>query len=224
MRGDHKQSQLLIFQKRYEVLPGHAAPAPIYGDAAKVKATAFLGDPNARLQTLLPDTLAFDMAINVFTYDPGATLPFVESHIMEHGMLFLAGAGVYRLGADWYPVQTGDAIWIAPYCEQWFVCMGKTQARYIYYKDVNRSRNEFNPPPAPVSPPPTSRPSPPSWPKPTARSSNTTRQDQNRRQPAHPFTAAAISSRRTPPPSSAPWSLRTLDEFATPSHSRRRLN
>jgi (S)-ureidoglycine aminohydrolase len=139
LRGDLKQSLLLIFQKRYEILPGQPTPAPIYGDSAKIKATAFLGDPNARLQTLLPDTLAFDMAINVFTYDPGATLPFVESHLMEHGMLFLSGAGIYRLGADWYPVQTGDAIWIAPYCEQWFVAMGKTQARYIYYKDVNRS-------------------------------------------------------------------------------------
>jgi len=139
LRGAAKTSQILIFQKRYESLAGQAAPEAIFGDTAKVKATDFLGDPNARLQTLLPDALPFDMAINVFTYDPGATLPFVESHIMEHGMLFLSGAGVYRLGADWYPVQTGDAIWIAPYCEQWFVAMGKTQARYIYYKDVNRS-------------------------------------------------------------------------------------
>lgn len=139
IRGAAKQSQILIFQKRYESLAGQATPAPLFGDTAKVKATDFLGDPNARLQTLLPDGLPFDMAINVFTYDPGATLPFVESHIMEHGMLFLSGAGVYRLGADWYPVQTGDAIWIAPYCEQWFVAMGKKQARYIYYKDVNRS-------------------------------------------------------------------------------------
>lgn len=139
LKGAVKKSQLLIFQKRYEPLAGQTAPAPIFGNTAKIQATPFLGDANARLQTLLPDTLAFDMAINVFTYDPGATLPFVESHLMEHGMLFLAGAGIYRLGADWHPVQTGDAIWIAPYCEQWFVAMGKTQARYIYYKDVNRA-------------------------------------------------------------------------------------
>jgi (S)-ureidoglycine aminohydrolase len=139
LKSAAKKSQLLIFQKRYEPLAGQAPSAPIFSNTAKITATPFLGDPNARLQTLLPDTLAFDMAINVFTYDPGATLPFVESHIMEHGMLFLAGAGIYRLGADWYPVQTGDAIWIAPYCEQWFVAMGKTQACYIYYKDVNRS-------------------------------------------------------------------------------------
>ncbi len=27
---------------------------------------------------------------------------------------------------------------MAPYCPQWFVAMGKTPARYLYYKDVNR--------------------------------------------------------------------------------------
>ena len=37
----------------------------------------------------------------------------------------LDGQGVYRLGDSWYPVQTGDAIWMALYCPQWFVAMGK---------------------------------------------------------------------------------------------------
>ena len=87
---------------------------------------------------LIPDTPAADMAVNIFTYDPGATLPFVETHVMEHGMLFLAGGGVYRLDADWHPVTKGDAIWIAPYCPQWFIAAGPEPARYIYYKDVNR--------------------------------------------------------------------------------------
>jgi (S)-ureidoglycine aminohydrolase len=48
------------------------------------------------------------------------------------------GQGVYRLGDCWYPVQKGDAIWMASYCPQWFVAMGKSPARYLYYKDVNR--------------------------------------------------------------------------------------
>ena len=69
---------------------------------------------------------------------PGATLPFVESHIMEHGLMMLKGQGVYRLDADWHPVQAGDVIWMASYCPQWFVCSGKSPASYIYYKDVNR--------------------------------------------------------------------------------------
>jgi (S)-ureidoglycine aminohydrolase len=77
--------------------------------------------------------------MNVFTYQPGATLPFVETHVMEHGLLMLTGQGVYRLEDSWYPVTAGDAIWMAPYCPQWFVAMGKTAASYLYYKDVNRA-------------------------------------------------------------------------------------
>ncbi len=138
-RSAAKNTRLLIFQKRYESLANTAAPEFLTGDEAQVEARPFLGDPHARLKTLLPDSLAFDMAVNIFTYDPGAALPFVETHIMEHGLLMLAGAGVYRLDADWNPVQTGDVIWMAPYCPQWFVALGTEPARYIYYKDVNRS-------------------------------------------------------------------------------------
>ena len=78
------------------------------------------------------------MAVNIFTYQPGATLPLVETHIMEHGLLMLKGQGIYRLDADWHPVQAGDVIWMAPYCPQWFVATGPAPASYIYYKDVNR--------------------------------------------------------------------------------------
>ena len=48
------------------------------------------------------------------------------------------GQGVYRLGESWYPVRAGDVIWMASFCPQWFVAMGKTPAAYLYYKDVNR--------------------------------------------------------------------------------------
>jgi (S)-ureidoglycine aminohydrolase len=131
-------TQLTLFHKKYVALAGVAAPKPIIGDAAKVKGTAFLGDPAANLQVLLPDDPAFDLAVNVFAYQPGGHLPFVEVHVMEHGLIMLGGAGVYRLEDSWYPVQAGDAIWMAPYCPQWFVAMGKTPASYLYYKDVNR--------------------------------------------------------------------------------------
>ena len=98
----------------------------------------FLGYEGARLQTLLPVDPRFDLAMNIFTYRPGATLPFVETHIMEHGLLMLAGQGVYRLEDSYYPVQAGDAIWMAPYCPQWFVAMGDAPASYLYYKDIHR--------------------------------------------------------------------------------------
>jgi (S)-ureidoglycine aminohydrolase len=132
-------TRLTIFQKYYEELEGIPGPAPVFGDAKDVDAVPFLGDEDARLKTLLPDTPSFDMAVNLFTYQPGARLPFVETHIMEHGLVMLEGEGVYRLEDAWYPVAAGDAIWMAPYCPQWFVAMGKGPASYLYYKDINRS-------------------------------------------------------------------------------------
>ena len=131
-------TKLLVFQKKFEALAGEKIPGVICGHADAITGNPFLGNDDARLQVLLPDHPAFDMAVNIFTYQPGATLPFVETHIMEHGLLMLKGQGVYRLDADHYPVTAGDVIWMASYCPQWFVAMGKTPASYIYYKDVNR--------------------------------------------------------------------------------------
>ncbi|MGD0261945.1 MAG: (S)-ureidoglycine aminohydrolase [Verrucomicrobiota bacterium] len=131
-------TQLLIFQKRFQPLAGYEKPELIVGHAKDAPGQPFLGNKDARLQVLLPDKPEFDLAVNIFTYQPGATLPFVESHVMEHGLVMLSGQGIYRLDADWHPVQAGDVIWMAPYCPQWFVAMGRVPASYIYYKDVNR--------------------------------------------------------------------------------------
>jgi (S)-ureidoglycine aminohydrolase len=131
-------TQLLTFHKVYEPLEGHPVPLTIFGDAATVPVSEYLGDPALRMQLLLPDSLSFDMAVNIFTYDPGGHLPFVETHIMEHGLLYLQGQGIYMLDHHWYPIKKGDSIWMAPYCQQWFTAMGKEPAVYIYYKNVNR--------------------------------------------------------------------------------------
>jgi (S)-ureidoglycine aminohydrolase len=132
-------AKLLIFEKHYAPLEGVAAPELLIGNEQEIAGAPFMGDDAAILKNLLPDAPAFDMAVNIFTFQPGATLPIVETHIMEHGLLMIQGQGIYRLAADWHPVQEGDVIWMAPYCPQWFVATGKTPTRYIYYKDVNRA-------------------------------------------------------------------------------------
>lgn len=134
----NESALVLVIERNYASRDDAPAPTLIYGQEQTIEGMPFMGDPDARLQPLLPDIPAFDMAVNIFTYQPGATLPFVELHIMEHGLQMIAGAGVYRLSESYYPVQNNDVIWMAPYCPQWFVAMGKTPARYIYYKDVNR--------------------------------------------------------------------------------------
>jgi (S)-ureidoglycine aminohydrolase len=131
-------SRLNVFEKPYVPLPGTATPQLCLGQEQAVEGLPFMGDPDARLKTLLPQTPSFDLAVNVFTFRPGAALPMVEIHVMEHGLVMLDGQGVYRLGDRWYPVRQGDVIWMAPFCPQWFVAMGKEPARYLYYKDVNR--------------------------------------------------------------------------------------
>jgi (S)-ureidoglycine aminohydrolase len=131
-------AKLLVFEKKYEPLAGTAAPKRVVGSLAKSPAEPFLGDPQAILATLLPIEPAFDMAVNVFTFQPGAKLPFVECHVMEHGLYMKQGQGVYHLSGSWYPVAAGDTIWMASYCPQWFVAMGTEPAAYIYYKDIHR--------------------------------------------------------------------------------------
>jgi (S)-ureidoglycine aminohydrolase len=130
-------SNIVLFEKRYQKV-AFEWPEAVIGSTADAPGVPFMGDEQARLQTLLPTDERFDMAVNLFTYQPGANLPQVEIHVMEHGLVMLDGMGVYRLGESWYPVEGGDVIWMASYCPQWFVAMGKAPARYLYYKDVNR--------------------------------------------------------------------------------------
>ncbi len=131
-------AKLLIFEKRYVPLKGASPANLIVAHERDTPSAPFLGDPDAQLKVLLPEEPSYDWAINLFSFTPGATLPFVEVHIMEHGLMLLEGQGVYRLDENWYPIQAGDVIWMAPYCPQWWVAAGKTPSRYIYYKDMNR--------------------------------------------------------------------------------------
>ena len=132
-------ARVAVFEKVYQSLPDVPQPESFTGRESTVKAEALEGDPGIEVRHLVPDNPAFDFAVNTMTYQPGASLPMVESHVMEHGLLMLAGGGIYRLGEYWYPVTAGDFIWMAPYCPQWFGALGKVPARYLIYKDWNRS-------------------------------------------------------------------------------------
>ena len=132
------ECRILSFEKRFVTRTDLPTPARLMGHESEHEGAPYLGDPDARLQVLLPDKPEFDLAINIFSYQPGARLPLVEVHVMEHGLMMLNGEGIYRLSDDWYPVMAGDCIWMKSYCPQWFAATGKVAARYIYYKDVNR--------------------------------------------------------------------------------------
>ena len=133
-----RPARAAIIEKPYYALPGFTLPAFFTGKENTVAGQPFMGDDALHVRTLLPADPAFDFAVNTMTFQPGATLPMVEIHVMEHGLLMLAGEGIYRLGEHWYPVAAGDFIWMGPYCPQWFGALGKTPAKYLLYKDWNR--------------------------------------------------------------------------------------
>lgn len=137
LRADSR-ARMAVIEKPYEALAGTKVPGFFKGSEGGVVPLALGGDPDLEVRSLMPADYAFDFAVNTLTFQPGATLPMVEVHVMEHGLVMLAGGGIYRLGDHWYPVTEGDFIWMAPYLPQWFGALGKTPAKYLLYKDWNR--------------------------------------------------------------------------------------
>ena len=133
-----KKARAVVIERPYRAVQGIACPGLLAGHEPDVVSQALMDDKDLQVRGLLPDTTAFDFAVNTMTYQPGAALSMVEVHVMEHGLLMLEGGGVYRLDDDWHPVTAGDFIWMAPYCPQWFGALGKTPAKYLIYKDWNR--------------------------------------------------------------------------------------
>jgi len=133
-----EKSRAVVIEKSYGAISSTPASKMIVGSEDTVTSVLLGDDPWLQVKSLLPDNLAFDFAVNTMTYQPGAALNMVESHVMEHGLLMLEGGGIYRLGDNWYPVTAGDFIWMGPWCPQWFGAIGKTPAKYIIYKDWNR--------------------------------------------------------------------------------------
>ena len=131
-------ARLAVFEKPRQAMENIPPPELLIGREPDVPGHALMDDEDLLVHTLLPDTPAFDFAVNTMTYRPGAALSMVEIHVMEHGLLMLEGGGIYRLDDDWHPVSTGDFIWMAPYCPQWFGALGKKPAKYLIYKDWNR--------------------------------------------------------------------------------------
>lgn len=126
-------------RKRYEPLAGHP-PKIVVGNEQDIEPSPMPGTDNKWRTTRMldPTDLAFDMHVNVVTFEPGAIIPFAETHVMEHGLYMLAGQAVYRLNDDWVEVQAGDYLSLRAFCPQACYAGGPTNFRYLLYKDVNR--------------------------------------------------------------------------------------
>ncbi|VDS08761.1 hypothetical protein PARHAE_01945 [Paracoccus haematequi] len=130
-------AKAVVFEWRF--LPRGPLPNPVHGSLKKIAGRPLRGDDRLVVQKMLPEDSSFDFEFNIMNFQPGASLAYVETHFMEHGLLMLDGGGVYRLDRDWYPVTAGDAIWMGPHVPQWFGALGRSPARYLICKNYNRS-------------------------------------------------------------------------------------
>lgn len=137
--GDARTSFHWI-RKAYEPVEGVAPPASFVTSDAEVEPQPMPGTDGAWATTRFvdPDDLAHDLHVNIVTFQPGGSIPFAETHVMEHGLFVLEGKGVYRLNGDWVEVEAGDFMWLRAFCPQACYAGGPGPFRYLLYKDVNR--------------------------------------------------------------------------------------
>jgi (S)-ureidoglycine aminohydrolase len=127
-------------RKAYEAVDGIDAPEPFVTSDQDVAPIAMAGTDGKWSTTRFvdPADLRHDMHVNIVTFEPGAVIPFAETHVMEHGLYVLQGKAVYRLNGDWVEVEAGDFMWLRAFCPQACYAGGPGKFRYLLYKDVNR--------------------------------------------------------------------------------------
>lgn len=127
-------------RKAYQRVDGIDTPDVFVTDEKEI-APVPMPDTDGRWATTRfvdPDDLRHDMHVNIVTFEPGAVIPFAETHVMEHGIYVLEGKAVYRLNQDWVEVEAGDYLWLRAFCPQACYAGGPGRFRYLLYKDVNR--------------------------------------------------------------------------------------
>jgi (S)-ureidoglycine aminohydrolase len=127
-------------RKLYEPAPGLDTPPAFVTDETRIAPISMpgTGDRWATTRFVEPADLRHDMHVNIVTFEPGGTIPFEETHVMEHGLYILEGKAVYRLNRDWVEVGPGDYLWLRAFCPQACYAGGPGRFRYLLYKDVNR--------------------------------------------------------------------------------------
>ncbi len=127
-------------RKAYQPVAGLGQPDPVVGNEVDIAPSPMPGTQGRWSTTRFFDTddLRFDMHVNIVNFEPGAVIPFLETHVMEHGLYVLEGKAVYRLNEDWVEVEAGDYMWLRAFCPQACYAGGPGRFRYLLYKDVNR--------------------------------------------------------------------------------------
>ena len=127
-------------RKRYQRIDGLDAPDAFFVNESDIAPNAMPDTDGAWATTRFMDPLDLrhDMHVTIVTLQPGASIPFAETHVMEHGLYVLQGKGVYHLNQNWVEVEAGDFMWLRAFCPQACYAGGPEPFRYLLYKDVNR--------------------------------------------------------------------------------------
>lgn len=127
-------------RKAYEKVDGIDVPEAFVVNENDIEPVAMPGTEGRWATTRFfdPNDVRHDMHVNIVTFQPGAVIPFDETHVMEHGLYVLEGKAVYHLNQDWVEVEAGDFMWLRAFCPQACYAGGPGPFRYLLYKDVNR--------------------------------------------------------------------------------------
>lgn len=128
------------FRKPYQKVQGLDEPDAIVTHESEAETIVMAGSNGGwtTKRFVDPADLRHDMHITIVSFEPGCVLPFLETHVMEHGLYVLEGKGVYNLNQDWVEVEAGDYMCLRAYCPQACYAGGDGTFRYLLYKDVNR--------------------------------------------------------------------------------------
>jgi len=127
-------------RKQWKTAPGVSKPDAFVVNEQDIE-PGVMPDTEGRWATtrfMDPEDLSHDMHVTVVTFEPGGVIPFLETHVMEHGLYVLEGKAVYKLNQDWVEVEAGDFMWLRAFCPQACYAGGPGRFRYLLYKDVNR--------------------------------------------------------------------------------------
>jgi (S)-ureidoglycine aminohydrolase len=127
-------------RKAYQAVDGLDAPDPIITNVQDVDPNVMpdTGGGWATTRFVDPADMRHDMHVTIVTLMPGNVIPFMETHVMEHGLYVLEGKAAYKLNTDWVEVGPGDFMWLRAFCPQACYAGGPGPFRYLLYKDVNR--------------------------------------------------------------------------------------
>ena len=101
--GGKQPARFHWIRKAYEPVDGIKVPESFVTSDSAVTPSPMPGTDGkwATSRFVDPADLRHDMHVTIVTFEPGAVIPFAETHVMEHGLYVLEGKAVYRLNQDW---------------------------------------------------------------------------------------------------------------------------